>query len=116
MLASMASVSGNEVSRKGWIAGLIWFCFSIVLILLLSVQDKEWLIDGKNIKNICDLKAYVESEDIRDAGIAITIPLFFPFVYLLVWKKQHHGFLYLTLFSIFAFWLWRFFLRYQFCL
>lgn len=30
---------------------------------------------------------YIEHDDTRDVGVVMTIPLFFPFIYLLVWKK-----------------------------
>ncbi|WLI75207.1 YjeO family protein [Kosakonia sp. H02] len=101
---------------RGFTLGFVWFWLSILLISLFSMQDKEWFIDGDGIKNICDLITYIESDDIRDVGIVITIPLFFPFIYLLIWKKKHHWFLYLIFLSVFAFWLWRFFLRYKLCL
>lgn len=101
---------------KALIPGFIWFWISIFLITLFSTQDKGWLIDGKDIKNICELKIYIEHNYIRDAEIIVTFPLIFPFIYLLIWKKQRHWFLYLTLLSVIAFWLWRFFFRYQFCL
>ncbi|SEK46016.1 Protein of unknown function [Kosakonia sacchari] len=101
---------------KAFTLGFVWFVFSVLFIILFSAQDKEWLIDGNSIKNICDLMIYIEHDDTRDVGVVMTIPLFFPFIYLLVWKKRRHWLLYLTLLSIFAFWLWRFFLRYQWCL
>lgn len=104
------------MSRKGWVVSVAWFCFSSVLILLFSVQDKEWLIDSQDVKNICDLMASVEQDDIRDVGLLVTLPLFFPYIYLLARKKRQHGFVYLTLCCLVAFWLWRFFLRYQWCL
>lgn len=100
---------------KGFTLGLVWFCFTVLLILLFSTQDKEWLIDGSNIKNICEVMIFMENDDIRDAGRIITLPLFFPLVYLLVWKKKRHGFLWLLLLCVFAFWLWRFYLRYTLC-
>lgn len=104
------------MSWKGFTLGFVWFWFSVLLISLFSAQGKEWLIDGGSIKNICDLMTYIGNDDIRDVGKVITIPLFFPYIYLLVWKKQRHWFLYLTLLAVFAFWIWRFFMRYQLCL
>ncbi|MDV5354888.1 YjeO family protein [Enterobacter asburiae] len=100
---------------KGFTLGFIWFWLSIFLILLVSTQDKEWLIDGVDITNICDLMISIASDDIRDIGLAVTVPLFFPFFYLMAWKRQHHWFQYLLFIAIFAFWLWRFFLRYTVC-
>lgn len=101
---------------KSFTLGFVWFWLCILFISLFSAQDKEWMIDGVSIKNICDLRTYIENDDISDVGRIITIPLFLPFVYLLVWKKKHHWFLYLIFLCIIAFWVWRFYLRYRLCL
>jgi hypothetical protein len=45
---------------------------------IFSTQDKEWFIDGLGVNNICDLMTYVESDDIRDAGIIFTPRFLFP--------------------------------------
>lgn len=79
-------------------------------------QDKEWFIDGLGVNNICDLMTYVESDDIRDAGIIFTLPLFIPYIYVIAYRKQRSFWQLLTVTVLVCFWLWRFFLRYQFCL
>ncbi|MDU1271855.1 MAG: DUF2645 family protein [Escherichia coli] len=45
-----------------------------------------------------------------------TLPLFFPFLWFALWRKKRGWFMYATALAIFGYWLWQFFLRYQFCL
>ncbi|MDY1037656.1 DUF2645 family protein [Lelliottia sp. CFBP8978] len=101
---------------KVFTLGFIWFCVSILWITFLSVQDKEWLIREGSVKNICDLMKYIETDDVRDVGIVLTIPLIFPAIYTLVCIRKHYWFISFVILLITAFWLWRFFLRYQICL
>jgi len=103
------------VSWKSFVLNTMWVVVSFLLILLFSTQDKEWFIDGQEIKNICDLMKYIESEDIRLVGVFITLPLFIPFVYAVVWKKQRNLWQWLIILFLLSFWLWRFIFRYQFC-
>ncbi len=95
---------------------VIWLSFSIIAIVLFSAQDKEWWIGEGNIKNICDLMAYIENDDIRDFGMFITLPIFLPAIYLITIKRMSDRLNYLLTISIAAFWLWRFIVRYQLCL
>ncbi|HGG7209771.1 TPA: DUF2645 family protein, partial [Escherichia coli] len=46
----------------------------------------------------------------------MTLPLFFPFLWFALWRKKRGWFMYATALAIFGYWLWQFFLRYQFCL
>ncbi len=104
------------MSYKIFTLGIIWLCLSIIVTVIFSTQDKEWWIGEENIKNICDLMAYVENDDIRDLGMLSTFPIFLPALYAFLIKKAHHGFLYLITILIAGIWLWRFVFRYQFCL
>ncbi|HGU8977124.1 TPA: DUF2645 family protein, partial [Escherichia coli] len=45
---------------KSFSLNLIWFVISIFWIDFLSVQDKEWFIDGRGINNVCDVMTYLE--------------------------------------------------------
>ncbi len=83
------------MSYKIFTLGIIWLCLSIIVTVIFSTQDKEWWIGEENIKNICDLMAYVENDDIRGFGMLITFPIFLPALYAFLIKKAHHGFLYL---------------------
>ena len=84
----------------------IWFIVAFLWITITSALDKEWMIDGRGINNVCDVLMYLEEDDTRDVGVIMTLPLFFPFLW----------FMYATALAIFGYWLWQFFLRYQFCL
>ena len=55
---------------------------------MLSVQDKEWFIDGRGINNICDVMTYLENDDIRPVGVIMTLPLFIPYIYAVIRKRQ----------------------------
>lgn len=52
----------------------------------------------------------------HDAGIIFTLPLFIPYIYVIAYRKQRSFWQLLTVTVLVCFWLWRFFLRYQFCL
>ncbi|EFC1508555.1 YjeO family protein [Escherichia coli] len=100
---------------KSFSLNLIWFVISIFWIDFLSVQDKEWFIDGRGINNICDVMTYLENDDIRPVGIIMTLPLFIPYIYAVIWKKQHSLWQYFVISIMLFYWLWQFFLRYLFC-
>ncbi|HAI3447614.1 MULTISPECIES: YjeO family protein [Escherichia] len=103
------------MSAHQFILCCIWFFVSVLWILILSTLDKEWMIDGRGINNICDVLEYLENDDTRDVGVIMTLPLFFPFLWFTQWRKKRGWFMYATALAIFGYWLWQFFLRYQFC-
>lgn len=82
---------------------------------MLSVQDKEWFIDGRGINNICDVMTYLENDDIRPVGVIMTLPLFIPYIYVVIWKRQRSLWQYSVIATMVFYWLWRFFIRYQIC-
>lgn len=43
------------MSAHQFILCCIWFFVSVLWILILSTLDKEWMIDGRGINNICDV-------------------------------------------------------------
>lgn len=102
------------MSAHQFILCCIWFFVSVLWILILSTLDKEWMIDGRGINNICDVLEHLENDDTRDVGVIMTLPLFFPFLWFTQWRKRG-WFMYATALAIFGYWLWQFFLRYQFC-
>ncbi len=57
----------------------IWFIVAFLWITITSALDKEWMIDGRGINNVCDVLMYLEEDDTRDVGVIMTLPLFFPF-------------------------------------
>jgi len=103
------------VSWKSFAINIIWLLLCVILIILFSTQDKEWFIDGGEIKNICDVMEYIENDDVRLVGVALTIPLFFPFIYVIIWRKQRSLWQYTVAVVLLVFWLWRFIFRYYLC-
>lgn len=95
---------------------IIWCVVAFFWIVLLSAQDKEWMIGSGDIKNICDLINFIENDDTRFIGMSFTLPVFFPAIYMLILKKKLHWFTWLVTLCITGFWLWQFFIRYQLCL
>ncbi|WP_318389885.1 YjeO family protein [Enterobacter sp.] len=100
---------------KSLTCNIIWLLFSFFLMLIFSTQDKESMIDGREINTICDVMIYFEEDDIRSIGMMLTIPLFFPLIYTILWKKQRNIWQYLVFIILLSFWLWRFIIRYQVC-
>lgn len=104
------------MSWKVFTLGFIWFCLSIFWIMFCSVQDKEWWIGQGGIKNICDLMNYIENDDTRETGLFFSIPVFFPAIYAIFFKKKRYLFIYAVTLAITGYWLWQFIIRYQVCL
>ncbi|RZN51625.1 YjeO family protein [Escherichia sp. E13S3] len=104
------------MSARMFVLCCIWFVIAIPWILITSTLDKEWMIDEGGVKNICDVLEYLENDDTRDVGVILTLPLFFPFLWFALRRKKGGWFMYVTALAIFGYWLWQFFLRYQFCL
>lgn len=96
--------------------GVVWLFASLALIIIFSTQSKEWWIGDDGINNICDLMRYIENDDVRDFGIIITLPVFFPAIYAFFRKGKRYWFTYLVTAIIAGFWLWKFLVRYQLCL
>ncbi|AYL54599.1 TPA: YjeO family protein [Citrobacter freundii] len=103
------------MSWKSFVLNFIWFVISIFWIDMLSVQDKEWFIDGRGINNICDVMTYLENDDIRPVGVIMTLPLFIPYIYAVIRKRQRSLWQYSVIATMVFYWLWRFFIRYQIC-
>ncbi len=69
----------------------IWFIVAFLWITITSALDKEWMIDGRGINNVCDVLMYLEDDDTRDVGVIMTLPLFFPFLWFALWRKNAAG-------------------------
>ena len=41
----------------------IWFIVAFLWITITSALDKEWMIDGRGINNVCDVLMYLEDDD-----------------------------------------------------
>ena len=67
----------------------IWFIVAFLWITITSALDKEWMIDGRGINNVCDVLMYLEEDDTRDVGVIMTLPLFFPFLCEPDWFIRH---------------------------
>ena len=100
---------------KSFVLNIMWVIICVIFITLLSTQDKEWFIDGHEIKNICDVMSSVENDDVRLEGMFYTLTLFTPFLYAIVLKKQRSFWQYTVVVTVAIFWLWRFVFRYQMC-
>ncbi|MFI7785201.1 membrane protein [Citrobacter amalonaticus] len=101
---------------KAFVLNFIGSVICILLIIMLSTQSKEWFIDGRGIKNICDVMMYIENDDIGATGMIITLPIFIPFLYVIIWKKHRSIWQYFVVLTLLSFWLWRFIIRYHLCL
>ena len=80
----------------------IWFIVAFLWITITSALDKEWMIDGRGINNVCDVLMYLEEDDTRDVGVIMTLPLFFPFLWFALWRKKRGWFMYATALAIFS--------------
>lgn len=69
----------------------IWFIVAFLWITITSALDKEWMIDGRGINNVCDVLMYLEDDDTRDVGVIMTLPLFFLFSGSLCGEKNAAG-------------------------
>lgn len=49
------------------------------------------MIDEGGVKNICHVLEYLENDDTRDVGVIMTLPLFFPFLWFALWRKNAAG-------------------------
>ena len=107
---------GYLMSARMSVLCCIWFIVAFLWITITSALDKEWMIDGRGINNVCDVLMYLEDDDTRDVGVIMTLPLFSLFSGSLCGEKKRGWFMYATALAIFGYWLWQFFLRYQFCL
>ena len=103
------------MSWKVFCLGFVWLGLSVIWIVFLSTQDKEWWIGQGEIKNICDLIAYIENDDIRDVGMVFSLPVFFPAIYAILIKRKRYWFIYAVTLTVTAYWLWQFVIRYQVC-
>ncbi|EAV4956155.1 YjeO family protein, partial [Salmonella enterica] len=56
-----------------------------------------------------------ENDDIRPVGVIMTLPLFIPYIYVVIWKRQRSLWQYSVIATMVFYWLWRFFIRYQIC-
>lgn len=81
-----------------------------------EIRALQFSASLRGINNVCDVLMYLEEDDTRDVGVIMTLPLFFPFLWFALWRKKRGWFMYATALAIFGYWLWQFFLRYQFCL
>lgn len=69
----------------------IWFIVAFLWITITSALDKEWMIDGRGINNVCDVLMYLEDDDTRDVGVIMTLPLFSLFSGSLCGEKNAAG-------------------------
>ncbi|ENB4780705.1 YjeO family protein, partial [Escherichia coli] len=84
------------MSARQFILCCIWFFVSVLWILILSTLDKEWMIEERGVKNICDVLEYLENDDTRDIGVIMTLPLFFPFLWFTLRRKKRGWLMYAT--------------------
>lgn len=85
------------------------------MIILFSFIDKESLIDGVEIKNICDVMHNFSVDDFRDVGRIFTSLMIVPLLYYCCCKRTRAWYLYLMTLFLIGFWVWRFFLRFHLC-
>lgn len=63
----------------------IWFIVVFFWIIIIFVLDKEWMIDGCGINNVCDVLMYFEEDDICDVGVIMMLLFFFFFFWFVLW-------------------------------
>lgn len=100
---------------KSFTLSFIWFLICAAMITMFSYVDKEWFIDGREIKNICEVMQALVVDDTRDIGGSLTFLMIVPLIYYSFHKKHRAWHLYLMTVLLIAFWVWRFYLRFQLC-
>lgn len=93
----------------------IYYLSCMFLILVLSYVDKEDLIDGDEVRSICDVRRMFSIDDTRDVTAPLTVLFIAPLVYLVVKKRFRSLPLNIALATVAIFWLWRFFIRFSIC-
>ena len=94
----------------------IWFIVAFLWITITSALDKEWMIDGRGINNVCDVLMFLVGDAPSAAVVLMTLLFFFLVLCFALLIVARVWFMYATALAIFGYWLWQFFLRYQFCL
>lgn len=93
----------------------IYYLLCLFLILVLSYIDKEDLIDGDEVRSICDVRQMFSIDDTRDVTAPLTLLLITPLIYLVVNRRFRSWPLNISLILVAIFWLWRFFIRFSIC-
>jgi hypothetical protein len=93
----------------------IYYLSCIFFILVLSYADKEDLIDGDEVRNICDVRRMFFIDDTRDVTAPLTLLFIAPLIYLVVKRRFRSLPLNIALATVVIFWLWRFFIRFSIC-
>lgn len=57
----------------------IWFIVAFLWITITSALDKEWMIDGRGINNVCDVLMYLEDDDTSRCRCDNDVTALFPF-------------------------------------
>ncbi|WP_038239113.1 YjeO family protein [Xenorhabdus szentirmaii] len=94
---------------------IIYYVFCLLIIYSFSFFEEEIYIDGGEIENACVAHRAFVVDDTRD----VTAPLAALFVLPLLFKAAKLRFkslkLNITLLSLIAYWVWRFFIRLMYC-
>ncbi|CAK7068002.1 DUF2645 family protein [Saezia sanguinis] len=94
----------------------VYYLASVFFIYAMSVLDKEWTIGEPEIKTICDVVNYYVIDDISDGTKPLTFILcVMPLMLVSLLRLKKSPYLSFLSIGIFIFWLWRFYLRFQFC-
>ncbi len=98
------------------IASLRYLFFSSGVIHLLSILDHEDIAGEGERKNVCIAFHALVYDDTRDVFAPVTAMLIFPFIFMAIKSRLHSTFHNATTAILILFWLWRFFIRFSYCL
>ncbi|WP_053115949.1 YjeO family protein [Erwinia iniecta] len=88
---------------------------SAVIIEIFSYLDYEEMIGEGEIKNVCVVLEALVIDDTRDVMAPVTFLFVLPLIYMATKRKFKSAPINIITVLLLTFWLWRFFLRYQFC-
>ena len=98
------------------ITAMGYFLFSAVVIHLFSIFDHEDMAGEGELKNVCIAFHALVYDDTRDVFAPVTAMLIFPFIFMAIKRRLHSTFHNATTAILILFWLWRFFIRFSYCL
>ncbi|OCQ53393.1 Inner membrane protein YjeO [Photorhabdus australis subsp. thailandensis] len=96
------------------IVGYVFFC--MLLIYMMSYFEKEYYIDGIDIKNICDVYNTLVVDDTRDFDAPVSLLFLFPLFYHAAKKRFKSFFFNAISVVLLVYWAWRFFIRLIVCI
>lgn len=95
---------------------IFYACFCLLVIDLSSWFEEEYYIDGRSMKNVCDIYEALVVDDIRVFTAPMSFLFMSPLIYFAFKKKLKSKLINITTLVVLIYWVWRFFLRLYFCI